>query len=100
MSAYYSIANHTKRQWFDPDRVGSGVTKLERVAFLEAGRLLAYVMATGWRGDHVVVLRDDDPEYQRVEREYEDATDRVAGGFNHDRPWHVEAILVRPRGTG
>lgn len=94
MSAYYLIANLTKKQRIDLNRVGNGDIKRRGAEYGQAGRVMAWAMCGPWRGDHVVVLDDHSSwnEYCLAEEKYEDVTAPLVKAFNdglYEGEWEV-----------
>jgi hypothetical protein len=71
MGVYYAALNLTKRERLDLFGVGAhnkslGPYTLSLEHDSSAARALACLMATRWRGDHVVIIRDIDAEQQEL----------------------------------
>jgi hypothetical protein len=79
MGVYYTISNETKKEFIDPAKVGGRSIKIGFV--LNCGPLLAWMMATKWRGDSVQIVPDSSDHYEEVER-YKDVTLESVAEFN------------------
>jgi hypothetical protein len=91
MGVCYKIANHTKRQFIDPERIGGGESKLHAIAYWDPGRVMAFAMTDEWMGDHVSVESDNEPD--RI-ASYEDVTPRMVRRYNMAAPTcHVSQIV-------
>lgn len=67
MGVYYFAANHTKKEMFWPDFLAENWSiKLGCIPAMDHpfGLGLNYMMAYDWRGDHVVIANDTNPEYE------------------------------------
>lgn len=84
MSSYYTIANHTRGERLDLSQIGRGDRKYASVAFGDASKILAFMMAGLWRGDHVVVLDDELDADRHMDRiaGYTDVSASAVGRWN------------------
>jgi len=61
MGTYYMVGNFTKRQYFDPDKLGDPI-KMPSLMFCSpggTGSALVMLMGGAWRGDKVELVSDD-----------------------------------------